>query len=527
MLGIRAWEYVPTLRVANLRPSGCLSGLLRCFKVALVAQAEEPADAIHSCAAELLHGEQLSYARSMCFLFSVVTSGVSLLRNSLMYQDDATLFHFSKGQHAVLCIAAAAFALVYTLMTCNVLWTSKVAEKVYVSAFLFIDAMIVFSSDYRYDVEQTSRIGLVLGFVFLFARVDTRLVAFSNVVFTILAGVRHTIAEAATDRGEMSTVQFVASVMFIVAWQTFASHQFYTCSWDSALKEARVKEGSAEQGALSKLLESACEVVASLDASFSFSDDAKLFSSMLMRDSSRSLRGQSIFDYIANEEDRERLQKSFMAKSTSVEPRVAALNLHLLDGLGSKVNFEAMGVAFRQVDGTERYRIGLRELPDFLPRSIRELQRRTLAPAEVAQEEVIGNRRSNHPGTPATIFRQPIPDDAQDLNELDASRSTSRARRSCNVQHLVAPLWNETTEEGRLQSLLKLMESWNCMVPAGCCSMHRTIPEVKRMIKSISKMTCKHAFHEPRDQCTSCGLLGSYEEDLICSNCHHDESVCL
>eukprot|EP00928_Gymnodinium_smaydae_P013867 TRINITY_DN1502_c1_g3_i1.p1 TRINITY_DN1502_c1_g3~~TRINITY_DN1502_c1_g3_i1.p1 ORF type:complete len:307 (+),score=23.22 TRINITY_DN1502_c1_g3_i1:131-922(+) len=263
-----------------------------------------------------------------------------------------------------------------------------------------------------------------------------------------------------------------------------------------------------------------------MDASFSIADDAKSLSTMLMRDSSRSLKGRSIFDYIANEEDKERLQNSFKAQSSTEEPRVSALNLHFRGDHGSEVNFESMGVAFQHVDGTERYLIGLRELSDFLPRPIRELQQSTVAPAEVAHEDVSRNQASTNRGTPATITGHPIANHAQEKHP-DACSSSSGPRRSFVHQQLVSPLWNETSEEGKFESLLGLIASWNSKLPSGCCSMHRTVPEVKRTLKIISKTMCNRKFHQPRNQCTSCGVLDSYEEDLICRICHHDESVCL
>eukprot|EP00928_Gymnodinium_smaydae_P096650 TRINITY_DN8580_c1_g2_i2.p1 TRINITY_DN8580_c1_g2~~TRINITY_DN8580_c1_g2_i2.p1 ORF type:complete len:544 (-),score=30.58 TRINITY_DN8580_c1_g2_i2:77-1708(-) len=523
-LGIRAWECMHTVRVAKFchRRSG--SYLRKYLKVAILMDADEPADAIHVHAAELLHSEQLSVVRLVCFFFPVITSGLSLTRNSWLYVDEASSFSFSQGQHAVLCISSSAFIFVWISMKCNLLSTNKLADRLYVLACLLIDAMVAFSSNSRSDVENTIRFAVGLGVVFVFSRLDTHLVAFWNAVFIIVAGVKHTMTEADTMRGDMQTLLVVAPLMVFVAIQTFASHQIYTLTCESTLNQARAKESTVEQGALGKLLENACDVVIPLDASFSILDDAKNLSTMLMRDSSSSLKGRSIFDYFASEEEKERFQNSFKARSSTEEPRVSALNLHLRGDHGSQVNFESMGVAFRHVDGIERYLIGLRELSDFLPRSVRELQQRTVAPAEVAREDVSRNSASSNRGTPATIIGQPIASHGQHLIDASSSSSCSRRRRG---HQLVSPLWNETSENGKRESLLGLIASWNCRVLPGCCSMHRTIPEVKRMLKRISTLQCDRTLHEPRNQCTLCGVLGSYEEDLFCSICHHDESVCL
>eukprot|EP00928_Gymnodinium_smaydae_P013868 TRINITY_DN1502_c1_g4_i1.p1 TRINITY_DN1502_c1_g4~~TRINITY_DN1502_c1_g4_i1.p1 ORF type:complete len:547 (+),score=51.00 TRINITY_DN1502_c1_g4_i1:68-1708(+) len=524
-LGIRTWECMPTLSVPKLSPCRVGSDLRRFFKIAFLMEVDEPVDAIHSYAAGLLHSEQLSYARLICFLFPVLASALSLLRNGWLYTDNVNFFYLSGAQHAVLCIAAGSFVLVRILMSWNLLSTKRLAERVYLCACLFIDAMVVVSSDSRNDVEYTTRLGHGLRAVFLFARLDTHLVAFWNVVSAIIASVKYSMTEADTVREDMPTLQYVGSVLSILALITYASHQVYACTRESALNEARAKESNVEQGALGKLLENACDVVVSLDASFSMLDDARSLLSMLMRDSSRSLQGRSIFDYIANEEDKERLQASLKAKSSTLEPRVSALNLRMRDSRGGEVSFESMGVAFRHVDGTESYKIGLREISDFLPRSIRGLREDTLAPAEVPREEVRVGQASCSRGTPATIMGQPIPRHAQDPNDPDACSSSSRSHRSCGQQQLASPLWKETTEEGKFESIFWLIGSWNCKLPPGCCSLHRTASEVKRMLKTISKMKCNYKCHEPRNQCTACGLLNSYEEDLICSICHHDESL--
>eukprot|EP00928_Gymnodinium_smaydae_P013863 TRINITY_DN1502_c0_g1_i6.p1 TRINITY_DN1502_c0_g1~~TRINITY_DN1502_c0_g1_i6.p1 ORF type:complete len:575 (+),score=72.82 TRINITY_DN1502_c0_g1_i6:64-1788(+) len=552
-LFVRACECLVALGPLKLSSWSVSSSLRKLFRVALLLETEEPVDAVAAYALELLHREQLACTRSVCWCFPILASAFNILFNAWLAEGESVYIVFSEAQHVVLCITAGAFILLRCFWSCNAPTSPKIAKMIYVGACLSVILFVMFARGSRFHVGRTLTLALTLGFVVVFARMDTCLVIFWNVLFFTASIVKHAAADAGTRSEFPPTWNLAVPVMCIVAIQIFAAHQLYTSTRESCWNEARAKWSSIEQGALGKLLEGACDVVVSVDSSFSILEEAKRFSAMLMYNVTHSLRGQNILDHIAKEEDRERFQKSFRSMSSSLEPQVSTLKLHLRDSRGSEVNVDSMGVAYRDVDGTQKYLIGIRELSDFQPRPIRELRRATTAPAEEVNDKPNGTQAFSPRGTAAIAINQPLPRHAQDvdgtrantargsaanvigqplprhaldaIDEPDARSSSSRSGRSCVHRHLASPLWQETSEYGKFESLLSLIASWNCKLPPGCCSAHMTVPEVKRMLEKIAKMMCKHQLHMPQSQCTSCGILGSCEEDLMCNICHHDETI--
>eukprot|EP00928_Gymnodinium_smaydae_P096487 TRINITY_DN8534_c0_g2_i1.p1 TRINITY_DN8534_c0_g2~~TRINITY_DN8534_c0_g2_i1.p1 ORF type:complete len:548 (-),score=24.48 TRINITY_DN8534_c0_g2_i1:157-1800(-) len=523
---VGAYRCVCALGRSKICSCSPISILRRSLKAALFFGADEPVDAIEAYALAVLQRDQDTCARSTCFLWAILLSGLSVVHNTWLFQQADGGYFFTQAQHAGLCVGAGASVLLWIFWSGNMLATGKLARVSFAGIWLVLDVFMLYSRESRFDIECAAIYGILLGCTCLFTRMDTNVAAFWIALFVIVAVVKHALAEPTTfasETMEMTPIQFTVVTVFAWVWLICVADQINTKAHESAVNEGRTKQSTIEQGALGKLLESACDVVVPVNESLSIMEDAKPFSALLMHDVSRSVQGQSILDYVATEQDQERLQNSLRAMIAAVEPLVSALNLRLRDSRGNAISVECMSVAFRSLNDSPKYLIGLREFPDFLPQPIRELQPATVNPAAGADNQRTRKRRSSRQGSAATLLGQPIGNDEADAANSSSASSCSHAK--CGHRHLVLPTWNETSDVGKFASLFRLIQSWNCKLPPGCCSVHRTIPEVKQVLERISTIECDNQLHSARSQCTSCGLLNSLNEDLECLVCRRSESV--
>ena len=132
--------------------------------------------------------------------------------------------------------------------------------------------------------------------------------------------------------------------------------------------EMRVKQTSVHLGAATSLLATICDAVVQLDPKLQLSCDSSQLSSLLMRQSTASLQGRSILDFLPSTEERARVSLLLNPTTDASEEKVQdqkafVFETHLLDSCNNKVGVECFGVRFQSLSGGAHYLLGFREDP--------------------------------------------------------------------------------------------------------------------------------------------------------------------
>eukprot|EP00928_Gymnodinium_smaydae_P083887 TRINITY_DN67129_c0_g1_i1.p1 TRINITY_DN67129_c0_g1~~TRINITY_DN67129_c0_g1_i1.p1 ORF type:complete len:531 (-),score=56.15 TRINITY_DN67129_c0_g1_i1:200-1792(-) len=280
--------------------------------------------------------------------------------------------------------------------------------------------------------------------------------------------------------------------------------------------EVQEKQRKAETSATMMLLESVCDVALSLDSNLHILEDAPRLSAILMRETSRSLKGKSIQSFMSCEQDNVRFQKQLEWAASCVPPSVCSMNarMRVRDGSGSVIHTEMFGVPYSNLDGSTCYMVGIRELFDG-----------QAGPLQHRQESRSSRRRANAAPKPDVFgSRAACGTEANEAAD-DADVSNSETSTLSGPRNLLAlPGKRKTIEGAQHETLLQVMTNWNLEIPPSfCCTFHAYAMDLKRLCHRFAQLPCQPDFHDHVEtQCSNCGLLDFADSAYRCHHCDHN-----
>eukprot|EP00928_Gymnodinium_smaydae_P009550 TRINITY_DN13580_c0_g1_i1.p1 TRINITY_DN13580_c0_g1~~TRINITY_DN13580_c0_g1_i1.p1 ORF type:complete len:420 (-),score=60.26 TRINITY_DN13580_c0_g1_i1:439-1620(-) len=356
---------------------------------------------------------------------------------------------------------------------------------------------------------------------------DCRLVIPSNVVCCVASCLRYSFAEGSSDilvpLVGLDTIVGLEVAALIVVILLCGGLQRATHV--EILNEVTGRANAIETSALSLLLENVCDVVLSMDSTFTILDEAKRFASMLMLDTTRSLKGTCIEHFMPLEEDKVRLRNLLTNGATAA---VRCMNLNFRGGYGRHIGVEIFGVAFVDLDDATNYMLGIREenVHEYFDSEAGGTPRRQATSAG-------GSARAPlHPchGTPPTLIGNALSDQSgSGGGENDETVSGKCGRSMSSGGTLLAlPNLRETRLDVKKKTMRALLSSWNTKVSMRqCCNFHSSLPDVRMVLDLMSKGPCVNDLHaEVNSQCTSCGLLDCVLNH-VCFACGQRQSTSL
>eukprot|EP00928_Gymnodinium_smaydae_P097494 TRINITY_DN8846_c0_g3_i3.p1 TRINITY_DN8846_c0_g3~~TRINITY_DN8846_c0_g3_i3.p1 ORF type:complete len:264 (+),score=30.96 TRINITY_DN8846_c0_g3_i3:61-852(+) len=252
--------------------------------------------------------------------------------------------------------------------------------------------------------------------------------------------------------------------------------------------------------------------------------DSKRFAALLMRDTTRSLKGTNIQDYMASENDKERFRNMFAHKDNEERHAVTCLNLHLRESSGTNINVEVFGVRYKRLDGVPNYILGIRENgEDRWMAPLAQIEQ----PHEQRRQKRSSRRSVATSNPPATVIG--APSSSQPALNTQSSSSSSSFDSPCtstssedkkNTRQQLQP----TGSGAKLQSMAELISMWSIIASGkSCCAYHVSLDEAKNVVRKMRKGPCQPTFYdEDLLQCGVCGILNEAKDSRQCTMCDSD-----
>eukprot|EP00928_Gymnodinium_smaydae_P042214 TRINITY_DN28454_c0_g1_i2.p1 TRINITY_DN28454_c0_g1~~TRINITY_DN28454_c0_g1_i2.p1 ORF type:complete len:554 (-),score=41.75 TRINITY_DN28454_c0_g1_i2:219-1880(-) len=401
------------------------------------------------------------------------------------------------------------------------------------SVFMAFSAIWIFVADFS---SATS------GDVMLYVGVTScliRLIASVNVmhfriavVWNVLCSVSNCCKYIISDNGERkSSVNFVFFEAIQCITVMLLSESIRCAHYTEVYYEVKSAAGRSEKSATTTLLDNMCDVVLPLDSKLTITEDVPRFKGMLMLNPNSSTDGLRLDGFIPSEEDKQRLNEQLSdCCSSGRESVVKCLTVTMRDSDGNDMCVEMHGVAFKTLNMSTQYMLGVRELSDSNVRlaPLRENleqddQPREDGPLRLEAREVATYAADQAPGSHAPAAgTPPSVAVARSRPKASAAPPNAAATRTRPLQH-----FQRTSEKAKLASTINLVASWNFSSRhRSCCDMHVGLGEVKRILKHLRRLPCMHDLHDGTvEQCSACGILDCYESGLCCKVCGHEGRV--
>eukprot|EP00928_Gymnodinium_smaydae_P015871 TRINITY_DN158_c1_g1_i5.p1 TRINITY_DN158_c1_g1~~TRINITY_DN158_c1_g1_i5.p1 ORF type:complete len:556 (-),score=57.04 TRINITY_DN158_c1_g1_i5:1052-2578(-) len=350
-------------------------------------------------------------------------------------------------------------------------------------------------------------------------------VAFWNALCTSANVIKY-IGVSADDQAVIYIGSYTVVVLEMIVFTLIlaASEWFRMLAWSEVFRDALAKSDGLHYDAHEVLMDNVCDVTLQLDDDFALSSDSKRFAALLMRDTTRSLKGTNIQEFMPFEHDKERFCNMFAHKDNQDRHAVTCLNLHLRESGGTDINVEIFGVRFKSFAGVPNYILGIREIADerwMAP--IREVEQ---ANGQRKQKRTSRNLAANS-NPSATVLgsssnSQPVPctqsGSSDSLSETPSTSTSSKDKNDAR-QHR-----QPTGNGAKLQSMAEVIATWS-VIPAGktCCAYHASLDEAKNVARMMRRGPCQPAFYDDDLlQCGACGILNDPNENRQCTLCEGD-----
>jgi len=291
-----------------------------------------------------------------------------------------------------------------------------------------------------------------------------------------------------------------------------------------------------ELTAANALLHCLCDAVVELDEMFQFTEHSPQLSTMLLRtgnEKTAPLKGTGLDELVVSDE-RERLVKQLNEGVHNNEENEqqrrayvhsAAFHTRLHDSMGNLIPVEMIHVQYGGAEGELRHLVGIREFDDIAPIAPLLHNDIDIGPAvedRPAQSTKKGKNKAH--GTP----RQSEPEELKSVSSasvvsMSSLGSSIVSKTSTGVPKLARSKFAPTRQQGKVQSLEKLMIRWNTnFSQQSCCKRHAALKDVLASAKLASLCNCETEYCPVGDlQCDQCGILcDAVDADDAKAACH-------
>eukprot|EP00928_Gymnodinium_smaydae_P021748 TRINITY_DN1851_c0_g2_i1.p1 TRINITY_DN1851_c0_g2~~TRINITY_DN1851_c0_g2_i1.p1 ORF type:complete len:543 (+),score=36.38 TRINITY_DN1851_c0_g2_i1:45-1673(+) len=441
--------------------------------------------------------------------FIVLAIAFSLL-NTLNHRNR----YFNSSQDWCLCIGAVALLLVHH---CEWMSPRKAVYRSYAIAMTFCAVIVLLADESQESIIMAGALMVIFRSPFIACGLGCHVVSFWNLLNLSCHAFRLFRSPKIESTMPVSLLLFdVTATIFII----FGTEGFHWVAWETIYQEALSKSDKLEHNAMGSLMDIVCDVTLSLDKDLTITGDSRRFAAMIMFDSTRSLEGVSIEQYIPLEADRQRFRHQFTIESNKGAHGVVCMNVNLRDCSGHQVCVEMFGIAFKGLDVSDRYILGMRECADL---HLAPVRRKYSRPHESNEQQTVAESSTTPQegglplaqGTPAVRGR------SEPAQEMCANSCPSSRSNRSNKAVLAIPSMLETPLEVKYETLIALLATWNVRVArCDCCPLHASLNDLKALTSRLKKGKCQQQFYAyVKDQCTSCGVLDSLIVGNECTHC--------
>eukprot|EP00928_Gymnodinium_smaydae_P097029 TRINITY_DN8694_c0_g1_i2.p1 TRINITY_DN8694_c0_g1~~TRINITY_DN8694_c0_g1_i2.p1 ORF type:complete len:539 (-),score=41.41 TRINITY_DN8694_c0_g1_i2:393-2009(-) len=420
------------------------------------------------------------------------------------------------GQDALLCVG-----LLLALCGQYCKPTSNTAVYVwYVASIFYCVAYVQSSANLRFSILRASVQMACLRLCFIASGLSVLFVALGNIICCIGNYLAFIYAPADALSLSLEPLSFLCVDLVLSITIAFGSGVIRALAHREIHRSAFEKSVHFENDALTTLLENSYDVTLTLNEDNVLEGDSTRFAAMVMPDQARPLQGSKIQDFMPFEEDRENFTQQLQFKNVSDKPGVISVSVYLRDTLGCLFSVEIVGVAFRKIDQTIRYRLGIREVADLHLTPLRRLRE-----GETEKKKKRGGRAARALGTSSSTHSTSLSSDS--LGARNEALASVLEDANSKPLYLAVPNMKETTTVAKLSTTIALLRTWNVDVSRKpCCLLHAGLPALKQIVDMLSRGPCQDKLrHDVSSQCEACGLLGSLDESQKCINCGVDNSV--
>eukprot|EP00928_Gymnodinium_smaydae_P006182 TRINITY_DN12157_c0_g1_i1.p1 TRINITY_DN12157_c0_g1~~TRINITY_DN12157_c0_g1_i1.p1 ORF type:complete len:541 (-),score=20.58 TRINITY_DN12157_c0_g1_i1:411-2033(-) len=500
-------EVLSRLRQAVAR----ISLAARCGRVGSILDGDDPIEQYVIKQMDAVRKKRIVKTFYIVIVFLTGTTGVAWMK-VLNLEDDRWQ---SPAQDMLMCIGSLA---ILSLQQCS--WTarSKAVTWSYSLAMIYCLIYVQCSLYSRFSVVCASVQMVFMRLIFVAAGLEVHVVLFWNTLCCIgsVASFSRSPIDATLHLTPLALLSMELCYTAVIA---FSTGVFSELARGEIRQDAVATSSKLENGAMSALLENAYDVTLSLNEDLLVTGDATRFAALIGVDPARG-RAMDVKQYMPLDEDRTRFDEQLRREAVTDEPVVTCMSVCMHDTRGSQFNVEMLGVAFKKLDQSTTYLLGLREIADLHLAPITRLddseiqerprRRRRVTAGQGTQPSIIGNRLA----------------DGNDREDVE-DRLTDTTETRSNSKFLVLPRMEETSELARLSTMISLLHSWNVdgyLRP--CCPFHAGLLEIKRMLETLNRGPCQKSFYDDvLNQCRACGLLNSLDVNNACTHCGADHPV--
>eukprot|EP00928_Gymnodinium_smaydae_P076188 TRINITY_DN5916_c0_g2_i8.p1 TRINITY_DN5916_c0_g2~~TRINITY_DN5916_c0_g2_i8.p1 ORF type:complete len:375 (-),score=23.78 TRINITY_DN5916_c0_g2_i8:310-1395(-) len=186
---------------------------------------------------------------------------------------------------------------------------------------------------------------------------------------------------------------FLCIEVGLFAFVVIASAEVQKATHAEVLLEVTAKKDRVERSAMMMLLEHMCDVVLTLDERLAISENVHRLAALLMFDATRFQRSVSLQQFMPDASDQRRFVDQFTPTARSTTP-VQYISVSMRDYCGSVLKVEIFSVSFEGLDKATSFMVGIREVSDSQPASLREASSRVVLQTSTSLSPSLGNSPS-------------------------------------------------------------------------------------------------------------------------------------
>eukprot|EP00928_Gymnodinium_smaydae_P076186 TRINITY_DN5916_c0_g2_i5.p1 TRINITY_DN5916_c0_g2~~TRINITY_DN5916_c0_g2_i5.p1 ORF type:complete len:329 (-),score=35.88 TRINITY_DN5916_c0_g2_i5:310-1164(-) len=189
-------------------------------------------------------------------------------------------------------------------------------------------------------------------------------------------------------RGTLLSIEAGFAVLLVIV-----SAEIQKATYAEILNEVTAKKDNVERSAMMMLLEHMCDVVLTLDERLAISENVHRLAALLMFDATRFQRSVSLQQFMPDASDQRRFVDQFTPTARSTTP-VQYISVSMRDYCGSVLKVEIFSVSFEGLDKATSFMVGIREVSDSQPASLREASSRVVLQTSTSLSPSLGNSPS-------------------------------------------------------------------------------------------------------------------------------------
>jgi len=419
-------------------------------------------------------------------------------------------------QDVVLLLVAGSHTL---LASAPSLITPRTVHLVYVSHMFSSMLFIVFAAQEHFAAFASLTTVCAVRFAYSLAYLNQTVIPAANIISTAATCTFYMFSSYDSVQQRLLLFEVGTCIYVIVM-----ARSLWRSRTSTVRQEITATMLQGENNSLSMLLTLMCDVVVEVNEDLCIVDDSPKLSALLtLGGRTKSLKGAKLQDFMPSEEDRQNFQQRLLEpmRSDGMSEDIAgflpgALPVKMLDSLGNSLTMEIYYTQCNRLS-QRRFFLGLREYTDEPIRKLKGFPRRknkresrraerarrhsqmTQSESAASSAQIEGDSLSGSNSSDPELSDPAPEDEDHDVPQLGG---------------LMNPLWEPTTEKGKLLIVINALKRCNILVgQSWCCPWHAAVGAMKEMLTKLKGVSCATGFTAEGDwQCGQCKLLDSVQD---------------